>query len=269
MIRIEQPDFFLPPPPLAATMSASFTHESSPFHQVQLDLDKHLFATLSQQPHVFSVEGKGRKGGILVACRREDQAVPVIRSTTAYPCAPLPFATAHHALAAAIEEALPTVTQHPFNNAMIELYTHEYRTMGFHTDQALDLAEGSTICLFSCYANPTTKHTRTLVVRHKMSGAETRIPMNHNSVIAFDTHANRQHTHKIILEKTPSNPADALWLGVTFRTSKTWVTQAESLRPANAEETKQFMIWKGQENKQVDWVYPSERIAWTLSPGDL
>ena len=167
-----------------------------------------------------------------------------------------------------------------FNNAMVELYTNQYRKMGYHSDQSLDLVAGSTICLFSCYNNPATANARTLVVRNKQTGVESQIRMAHNSIISFDTHANQQHTHKIVLDSLAVAESKTEWIGVTFRLSKTHVKQAMlvdgdggeprvPLRLASNEETIQFMQLKSEENKRADWGYPDRELDYTLSPGDL
>jgi hypothetical protein len=245
-----------------------------------------LFRRLAVPRH-FSTELKGRIGGILVACRDSDDSVPIVRTTTSYPKAPSPFSALHRRLIDGIRAALGTPAI-AFNNAMIELYTHVYRTMGFHSDQALDLKEDSVICLLSCYNQPETQSTRTLIVQNKKTGDVVRLSLAHGSIVVFDTRANEQHVHKIVLEKQHGDVADKSteWLGVTFRCSKSFVKDgmllaspndasgaAIPLRLASAEERMQFMKLKAKENAQ-DGTTGSDAsgvrmLDYTLSPGDL
>merc|ERR1712050_536946 len=105
--------------------------------------------------------------------------------------------------------------------ALIELYTNTYATMGFHSDQDLDLEEGSSIAVFSCYKHPElASPPRKLVVESKEPGGGTfEIPLTHNSVVVFSVETNRRFRHKIVLDAA-AQPPENQWLGVTFRTSK-------------------------------------------------
>ncbi len=99
----------------------------------------------------FEDVGKGRRGAVLT---RMDGAggIPLVRTTTRYAAPPQPFRPVHERLALRIQQhaSLPA----GFNNALIECYTNAYATMGSHSDQALDLADGSFIAVFSCYEHP-------------------------------------------------------------------------------------------------------------------
>lgn len=116
--------------------------------------------------------GKGRSGAVLVR-PRPDGSLPLVRTTTTYQCAPQAFSPVHDALIADVERegervvtewenstASPAPPQTPpssfpvcFNSAMFEHYTDQYRTMKFHSDQALDLDPRSYMAVFSCYAD--------------------------------------------------------------------------------------------------------------------
>ena len=136
-----------------------------------------------------------------------------------------------------------------FNNALIECYTNDYTTMGAHSDQALDLAEGSTIAVYTCYRYPerAKRPPRKLVIESKELGGDVdgsgrrcfEIPLIHNSVVLFSLDTNRRFRHKIILDTTHRSLSTSSatssagrrcaqveeneWLGMTLRTSKTFV----------------------------------------------
>jgi hypothetical protein len=56
------------------------------------------------------VHAKGRQGGIVVLCPDDAcHLVPMVRSTTAHPAAPKPFAPVHTALAQLIPRAIGLV----------------------------------------------------------------------------------------------------------------------------------------------------------------
>jgi len=243
---------------------------------------------------VFSSVTKGRKGGIVVDPIWLSRAgsgggdvdddlrefVPIMRSTTSYNSAPKRFASIHRQLVGAIRERLSgSLGDVRFNNLMVETYDCRYRKMGWHTDQSLDLQDGSFIALFSCYNNPETKCLRTLNIRDKISGDEKAITLAHNSLVVFDTRLNSRHVHQIIL--APEVPCDTeddtntLWTGVTLRLSKTFLENGTPraldgtvFHLATAQERGQLLVYKGLENKTADFVYPAG-IDYTLDPGDF
>lgn len=200
--------------------------------------------------------------------------VPVVRTTTRYGNPAQRFRTVHERLAQQIQEraGIPVA----FNNALIECYTNTYKKMGSHSDQALDLADGSFISVFSCYRHPEEGPPRKLIVASKKDDAEeVEIPLAHNSVVAFSVDANRRLKHKIVLD-APAQAADNQWLGVTFRTSKTFVRyrgghaylpQGVRLMPADDEQRHEFYRLRRAENKETDFVYP--RLTYTISESDL
>jgi len=267
------------------------------FDQHVLNLgEANYFETLSNSFY-YSSEFVGRRGGILVKCD-VDKSVPIIRTTTPYTQGPCVFDQVHMNIIKQIHnihniDDTYSDNQMQFNNAMIEHYTKEYRKMKFHTDQSLDLEDESVICLFSCYKNPSTTNTRTLVVRNKKSGETQRHILHHNSVILFTTKTNKEHVHKIVLEQTKlkskiNENLDAEWIGITFRVSKTFVTPSTTnspcyfitrdngnikesenriLRLATEQERVEFLKLKGCENIEQDFVYP--KLDYTLSPSDL
>lgn len=221
----------------------------------------------------FEQVGKGRLGTVLV---RPNEAghVPLVRTTTPYTVAPCCFRPVHERLARLIQKSASLGRE--FNNALIEVYTNEYTSMGSHSDLALDLAEESHIALFSHYKFPDqAKPLRKLVVESKLPGGETfEIPLAHNSVVVFSVATNRRFRHKIVLERTAKTPENE-WLGITFRTAKTFVRFDEEaacfadgtrLMLASDDERRAFFRMRRRENAELDFGYSSP--TYTLSESD-
>ncbi|MEV6247955.1 hypothetical protein AB0M38_17400 [Streptomyces sp. NPDC051742] len=237
-----------------------------------LPTEENLFAELSSATHWEDL-GKGRRGAVLT---RTDEAdgVPLVRTTTRYGSPALRFRAVHERLARQVQERAALAVG--FDNALIESYTNAYTTMGSHSDQALDLADGSFIAVFSCYEHPEAGPPRKLMFESKGSDGERfEIPLVHNSIVAFSVASNRRLRHKIVLEK-PVPAADNPWLGVTFRTSKTFVRfrdghaylpQGARLTPADDEQRREFYRLRRRENSETDFIYPS--LTYTLSESDL
>ncbi|MFJ1804420.1 hypothetical protein [Streptomyces sp. NPDC088180] len=150
------------------------------------------------------------------------------------------------------------------------------RRMGSHSDQALDLADDSFIAVFSCYRHPEAGPPRKLILESKDTGDERfEIPLSHHGVVVFSADANRRLRHRIVLEN-PSGAADNLWLGVTFRTSKTFVRYRDGqahlprgarLTSADEEQRSEFYGLRRRENRETDFVYPP--LTYTVSESDL
>ncbi|WP_233571028.1 alpha-ketoglutarate-dependent dioxygenase AlkB [Nocardiopsis sp. Huas11] len=204
----------------------------------------------------------------------EVEGVPLVRTTSRYGDPAQRFRPVHERLARRIQEraSIPV----GFNNALIEHYTNAYRTMGGHSDQALDLADESFIAVFSCYQHPEASPKRKLIFAPKGSDDERfEIPLDHNSVVAFSVDSNRRLKHRIVLD-TPAPAVDNPWLGVTFRTSKTFVRyrdghaylpQGARLRLADDEQRTEFYRLRRRENNETDFTYP--QLAYTISESDL
>ena len=208
-----------------------------------------------------------RQGAIVV--RSVNGLVPIVRTTTSYNHSSQHFTSAHYDLIDSIKKA----TGHSklqFNNAMIEIYEPAYTKMGFHSDQSLDLARDSTICIFSCYENEDEPYPRKLAIKNKENGSISEMVMEHNSCVIFSTLANDNHLHKIV---SGFNRCTSRWLGLTLRLSDTFVYSrgedmffAEDdvkLRRASESERKEFCRHKSLENAQIGYRYPS--ITYTLS----
>jgi hypothetical protein len=141
-----------------------------------------------------------------------------------------------------------------------------------HSDQALDLADGSSIAIYSCYRDPR-RPSRRLIVKSKESDTRFEIALAHGSVVAFSLDTNRRFTHAIALcAGAPDND----WLGVTFRTSRTFVRfvdgqprlpNGERLTLASDEQRREFFQLRRRENDETGFEYPS--IAYTISESDL
>ncbi|WP_329254058.1 hypothetical protein OG417_11765 [Actinoallomurus sp. NBC_01490] len=204
----------------------------------------------------------------------EAGGAPLVRTTTRYGSPTQRFRAVHERLAQRIQESAAISVG--FNNALMEIYTNAYTTMGSHSDQALDLADESFIAVFSCYQRPEASPPRKLIFESKGSAGEKfEIPLAHNSIVAFSVDSNRRLKHKIVLE-TPGRAADNQWLGVTFRTSKTLVRfrdghahlpQGARLTPADDEQRHEFYRLRRRENNETDFVYPM--LTYTISESDL
>jgi len=219
----------------------------------------------------FEAVGKGRQGAVLVKAD-ESGGTPIVRTTTHYTTPAQRFRPVHERLARQIREVASLSVG--FNNALIENYTNTYASMGSHSDQALDLADGSFIAVFSCYQHPELAHPpRKLIVASKEpGGGGFEIDMTHHSVVVFSLDTNRRFKHKIVLVSS-KRPPENVWLGVTFRTSKTWVDahgcfpDGTRLTLADEEQKRAFLGLRSRENKETDFRYPP--ITYTLSESDL
>ncbi|MGC0420061.1 hypothetical protein [Embleya sp. AB8] len=231
-----------------------------------------LFAELAASARLEDV-GKGRRGAVLTRID-ETGGVPLVRTTTRYSSPTQRFRAVHERLAQQIQERAALSVG--FNNALIESYTNAYTTMGSHSDQALDLANESFIAVFSCYQHPEASPPRKLIFESKGFGGEKfEIPLAHNSIVAFSVDSNRRLRHKIVLD-TPARTADNQWLGVTFRTSKTFVRfrdgqvylpQGARLVSADDEQRHEFYRLRRRENNETDFSYPL--LPYTISESDL
>ncbi|MEU4078941.1 hypothetical protein DEJ45_32415 [Streptomyces venezuelae] len=235
--------------------------------------EENLFTELSASVRWEDV-GEGRRGATLARIDEADGGVPLVRTTTRYARPTQRFRPVHERLARQIQEraALPV----GFNNALIETYTNAYTTMGSHSDQALDLADGSFVAVFSCYRHPEAGPPRKLVFESKEPGGEKfEVPLVHHGVVAFSVASNRRLRHKIVLDR--SVPAtDNTWLGVTFRTSKTlirfrdghaYLPEGTPLTAADEEQSVEFYRLRRRENHERDFSYP--RLTYTVSESDL
>lgn len=215
---------------------------------------------------------KGRRGAVLVAT--DGPRIPIVRTTTAYTLPAQCFQPIHTTLARQICACASLSV--PFNNALLEVYTRAYATMRAHSDQALDLDDAGEIAVFSCYERPEAGPTRRLIVESKQPGGPTFvIPLLHGHVVVFSTATNRRFRHRIVLDPATGDPNN-VWLGVTFRTSKTFINVRDGqphladgtpLTLANDEQRHEFLQLRRRENQETDFVYP--RVTCTLSPSDL
>ncbi len=135
--------------------------------------------------------------------------------------------------------------------------------------------------MFSCYENPDQlkeNQLRKLVIKDKITEEESEIILDHHSVVLFSVETNKKFQHKILLNSNPNSKdfTDNRWLGMTFRTSKTFISfkdnqpyfsTGEVFILADEEKEKEFFRLRGEENRSLDFVYPD--LFFTISPADL
>ena len=302
------------------TKCVSFTKESKDSKlRAQSTFTKESKDSKLRAQSTFTKESKDSKlraqstftrQGVIITKQQGDGSVPLVRSTTSYDKPARYFNPIHDELVDNIQKNF----RHPvkFNNGMVELYTTEYRKMRYHSDQAQDLADDSYIALFSCYNNGIfASNLRTLQIKEKSTGLTKNITLAHNSVVLFSTKTNGEYLHKIILVGPIKRPitiracvTDDVWLGVTLRLSKTFVTYKdgvpwinierivtrpyqvtnfttiqERLKLATEEERKLILAERRKENDSYTLVHADQIIRLfkpnetydnlTLSPGDL
>lgn len=200
---------------------------------------------------------KGRKGAILVDIMEKKKGgkrdfVPVVRSTTKYKNPAQKMGEVYKSI---LPKKGHDGEEIRFNNAMIELYTDEYKTMAYHSDLAIDLVEDSKICIYSSYPE-WDKRRRVLMIKDKLDDIEMEVVLLDGMVVTFDTLTNSRYLHKIVGEST--------WLGITYRLSR---TNARDLHMASEDEKKEFYTLRGIENKSIDFRWGSQ--MYTVNPGDL
>lgn len=244
--------------------------------------DNLLFDLLSKE-YDYEHITKGRLGCIIVS---NNDRIPIVRTTTKYNN---PMQTFSHTIMNLINVIKHTVHETydidiDVNNIMAEIYDDDYKTMGFHSDQALDLADESYIIIYSCYDDPTISHNmRKLIVKGKNNDMYKEIYLTHNSIVIFDTNTNKEYLHKIVLNDTSNQSVKSdKWLGLTMRLSKTFIKHDNDntilcdsilcdpnkiIHLASVEESKEFYKLRSCENKAIEYTYPE--ILYTISPNDL
>lgn len=254
------------------------------FSKYLLHFSDNLFEKLSESV-VFENITNGRKGANIFDYKYN--IIPLVRTTTVYQLQNQIFAPLHYDIIDNIKKSTKNKNLQ-FNNALVEIYDSNYRRMSYHSDQSLDLKENSHICIFSCYSNPKTTNLRKLIVKNKIKPNEIfEIILDHNSIILFSTEINKNFLHKIILENKSS---ECLWLGMTFRQSKTFIyfnnelpyfcqlisndnqniefeKTNKRLILASKNEKIEFYKYRKLENSIVEFSYPE--INYTINSGDL
>ena len=246
------------------------------FLKKTLKLPPNIFEELSKSANFQDVTG-GRVGTVLVSPK--GNSIPIVRTTTKYNVPAQPFQDIHFQVIQQIKEQFKELENIEFNNALIEIYDPKYKKMGYHSDQAIDLADDSYICLFSCYEDVEnyTKDIRKLVVKEKGQSDDTAkdILLENNSCVLFSTDTNKRHLHKIVLHGQNST---CRWFGLTLRLSKTYINfdgntpvfeaTGKPLQLCDEKEKQiEFYKMRSQENKLVDYRYPD--IDYTISKSDL
>ena len=260
----------------ALSFSAGLVPSSSmSFERYSIDHDDNLFPLLYQSA---KWENFSKCRQIANLYRPDNDGIPLIRTTTVYQNPSQPMSDVHQTVIDKIRQ-VSGIADLVLNNAMLEVYNWRYKTMGFHTDQATDMAENSYICLFSCYEQGPDDFPRILTVMNKESEAEIDVELLHHSVVVFSTATNRRHKHKIERRDLPNNHANR-WMGLTLRLAKNKVnfvdgvpqivsngTNHGPLTMATDNEKGDFFKLKGRENREVDFSWPE--INYTISPSDL
>ncbi|WP_294201268.1 alpha-ketoglutarate-dependent dioxygenase AlkB [uncultured Chryseobacterium sp.] len=252
------------------------------FYKITLPAKQNLFKSLMGSAD-FETTGKGRLGNHLV--KENHGNIAVVRTTTRYSIPANLFSDVHCSVIAEINKIISAtdtaLPEQNFNNALIEVYDLSYSKMGFHSDQALDLEDDSFVALFSCYENPDVlkeNQLRKLVIKNKTTGEESEITLDHHSAVLFSAETNKKFQHKIILhpKQDSKNYTDNRWLGITFRTSRTFITfkdtqpyfsTGELLTLADEKQEKEFFQLRGNENRSLDFTYP--KLFYTINPADL
>ncbi len=229
----------------------------------------------------------GRKGANIIDVK-DNELIPLVRTTTIYKQPYQTFSNIHYELVNKIK-SITNNYNIKLNNALVEIYNNSYTTMGYHSDQALDLEEDSYICLYSVY-NEVEKDkqlVRYLKIQNKLTNEEQEITLEHNSVIIFSTNINKQFLHKILLKNTNNIKSNKQWLGFTFRCSKTFIKFINEipyfvnnintnnntniiihqLYLANEVKKKEFFKLRRLENRLIEFKYPT--IYFTINPSDL
>lgn len=251
------------------------------FYKISLPFENNLFNELSNSVE-FEKITNGRIANQLVNIK--NNLIPIVRTTSKY-CIPAQnFADVHHLITNTINQTVKkdNLNDFPiqnFNNALIEIYDSQYSKMNYHSDQSLDLEDNSFLGVFSCYEFPNNiseQNNRKLKIKDKTTNEEFEISLNHNSVILFSTETNMKYQHKIVLDNDTKKPLiENRWLGITFRTSKTYLefknklpffSNGEQLTLANEEEEKIFFKLRGEENKSLEFAYPF--LNFTISLAD-
>lgn len=251
------------------------------FYKITLDIKTNLFSELISVTN-FEPVTKGRIGNHLVDM--DGNGVPIVRTTTKYNIPANTFSPVHHMLVKCINDTignnLADVPAQHFNNALVEVYDAVYTKMNYHSDQSLDLDNDSYIGVFSSYENPdelSEQQIRKLRIKDKVSDEEFEISLTHNTVVLFSVATNTKFLHKIVLD-TPSSKTltpDNKWLGITFRTSKTYIrfkdnlphfANGKLLKLADKEQEAEFYKLRGQENRSLDFVYPE--LTYTVNIAD-
>lgn len=249
---------------------------------INIDKSINLFDELSKSVKFENIT-LGRKGCIVVDIKETDKhkEIPIVRTTTNYKSPPQKMTEIYYDIIDNINKILDD--KYVFNNIMIELYNDKYRKMKFHSDQSLDLDDNSYICILSCYNyhDIDEKYMRKLIIKNKETNEESKIVLENNSIILFSTKTNKKYLHKIVLENNKDSIKEILWLGVTFRLSKTFIKfdndtslpyfvhNNKELKLASIEQIKEFMKYKSLENNTLDFIYDYESIDYTISESDM
>ena len=226
--------------------------------------------------HCTELLSKDRQCAVLVhpQINLDKTEIPLVRTTAQYSLPPQPFGLLDLRIRNEIAKLLPT--QKILNHATLEIYNDYYRTMKYHTDQYLDIEKDSFFALFTLYEDPQASPSRVLICKNKLTGATHEIELAHNTVVTFSYETNHLYLHKIVV--APNLKRGNRWLGLTFRTAKTFLELDDRGKPLNIRlaselEAKQLYNLKHNENKNATDIYEDGSnvliTMYTLSSSDL
>lgn len=214
-------------------------------------------------------------------CNVRSKFIPIIRTTVSYQHPNQRMKSIHHKLINEIKQAADEhlIEKVNFNNAIIEICDKALLSIGgVDMHQSQDFEEETMICIFSCYDNPHNQSCRELAICQKNTNAfHSHIILEHNSVVMFSVKTSSKHHHRI-LSKHEKVSTD-IWLGVTLRNSKTFISfdnhdhqprflknkHLLTLATENQRQEFQKLFWL--DNDRVSHKYPE--LDYTMSIGDL
>ncbi|KZV66988.1 hypothetical protein PENSPDRAFT_584601 [Peniophora sp. CONT] len=221
-------------PSSEATFGAGDTHLH--FNLLPNDVCADIFARVKREVEWSVMHHRGGEVPRLVAVQgdvAEDGSCPVYR----HPSDESPPLLAFSPTVQLIREHVERVVQHPVNHALIQLYRGGTDYISEHSDKTVDIAPNTYIVNVSLGAE------RIMTLRTKKdamaSGAERqkqRIPLPHNSLLAFGLKTNRQWLHavnadkRMLSMKVPAELAEGgERISLTFRNIHTFLSADQTL----------------------------------------
>lgn len=201
----------------------------------------------------------GRYGANIMIPNKD--SIPIVRTTTRYTLPRQPFQSLHHKIK-------DEISDYEFNHALVECYTHEYRSMQYHSDQSMDLKDDSMIAIYSHYKNPNPFSNRILRVKRKDNKLTFDIVLEHESVVLFSVKTNEEYVHKIFCNHDDTSNE---WLGITFQCSKRFIRFINEIPYFEDGKTELKLTNREQEiefYKFRRWHSYPEDYAFTISPSD-
>ncbi|VDB86089.1 unnamed protein product [Peniophora sp. CBMAI 1063] len=210
----------------------TFLHANLLLDSVSVD----IFAKVKQEVEWCVMHHRGGEVPRLVAVQgnvAEDGSYPVYRHPSDESPALLPFSPTVQLIREHVERAV----QHPVNHVLIQLYRGGTDYISEHSDKTVDIAPNTYIVNVSLGAE------RVMTLRTKKDaledGAERqkqRIPLPHNSLLAFGLETNRRWLHAVNADKRPLSlksstelAEDGERISLTFRSIHTFMSADHKL----------------------------------------